>query len=70
MRNNVSFVFKDTPVITRLTRRLTGGLFSYALCSMGEAEDQQWLTKRCRDIKNRPLFSRVTRWLHRLSRDY
>ena len=70
MWNNVPIVLEDTPVTTRLTRRLTGGLFSYALCSMGEAEDQQWLTKRCHEIKNHPLFSRVTRWLHRLSRDY
>ena len=32
----------------RLTRRLAGRQYTYALCSMSEAEDNQWLTKRCR----------------------
>ena len=45
---DISFVFKNAPLTPWLTRWLTGERNTYALCSMGEAADQQWLAKRCR----------------------
>ena len=49
----------------RLTRRLIGKHYKYAMCSMSETEDNQCLAKRCHMP---PYFalSSVTRWLHYL----